>query len=199
MKKSQLKSLVGFGAIQQLNPYLELLQLPLNEQEIPDNAARAIELAVPLVNGGMQIREALQQAIQQMQSEQGVDFDHASGQQIDSGLSARNQFMGELLKADLTNSAVDFQAAWYQLLPAAIHSQAVNNDPRVDQARKSAMEMVTGGQRGSGFFTTTLEIAKQSSLLTLSPSSMLMLSASPLNDQPEEKSNPASEDNQQPT
>lgn len=199
MKKSQLKSLVGFGTIQQLNPYLELLQIPLNEQEIPDNAARAIELAVPLVNSGMDIRAALQQSIQQIQNEQGMDFNHASGQQINSGLSARNQFMGELLKADLTSSAVDFQSAWYQLLPAAIHSQAVNNDPRVNQARQAAMDMVTGGQSGSGFFTTTLEIANQSSLLTLSQPSTLMLSGSPLTEQPAEKSNPLSEGSQQPT
>lgn len=197
MKKNQLKSLVGFGAIQQLNPYLEILQIPVNEQEIPDNAARAIELAVPLVNGGMSIRDALQQAVEQIHSEQGVDFGHASEQQINSGLSARNQFMGELLKADLTNSAVDFQSAWYQFFPAAIHSNAVNHDPRVEQARKSAMEMVSGGQKGSGFFTQTIGIVKQSNLLNLSSNNTLMLSGNQSSDQPEEKLNPSSGDSQQ--
>lgn len=199
MKKSQLKSLVGFGAIQQLNPYLELLQIPLNEQEIPDNAARAIELAVPLVNSGMQIREALQQAIQQMQSEQGMDFDHASEQQINSGLSARNQFMGQLLQADLLSSGVDSMTAFYTLYPAVIHSEAVQQDPRVQKARQTAMEIVTGSQKNSGFFTKTLEIVAQSNLLTLSQPSTLMLSASPSTNQPEEKLNQSSEDNQQPT
>ena len=197
MKKSQLKSLVGFGTIQQLNPYLEMFQIPVTEQEIPDQVAKAIEIAVPLVNGGASIRSALEQAIAKIQSEQGMDFNHASEEQINSGLSARNQFMGELLKADLQSSGADWMAAFYTLFPAVIHSEAVQVDPRVEQARKSAMDMVTGGQRKSDFFTQTLQIATQGNLLSFSQPSTLMLSASPLTDQPGGKSNQSSEDNQQ--
>lgn len=198
VKKNELKNELGLGTIRQLDPYLSLLGVNVNSSEIDERFADVIRIAHPLVANGMSIQDAVNQAIDQINKAAGSagNYEETSNRQIDSGLTARNQHMAEMLQQDVLQNATTYQQHYWRMLPIAIHSGAVQNSQSVADARQFAIDAVTGGPSRVDFFSTMVDTMTASNLLTPSPKATLSLCGSTSNETPEEKSSFSSQDNQ---
>jgi hypothetical protein len=196
VKKSELKNELGLSTIRQLDPYLSLLGVNVNSSEIDERFANVIRIAYPLATNGMSIEDAVNQAINQINKAAGSagNYEETSNRQVNDGLTARNQHMAAMLQQDVLESATTYQRHFWQFLPIAIHSAAVQNS--VADARQFAIDAVTGGPSRVDFFSTMVDTMTASNLLMPSPQVTLSLCASASNETPDEKFNPSSQDNQ---
>lgn len=185
--KKQLKQEIGATSVAEVTTILQVANRPFSAQEIADEDAEFVRQAYKLIKQGMTVV----QAVQHISGKKNLKNDKATegvhnqvNEQVSAGVSSKDEVLSNMLIDDVRKKAIQYNAAFFTLLPAAINSAEVLESDAVQNAIAYTNGAIGAAETGefnlgdNDFLMTAVRTASSKNLLPPTPRNVRLLSDS---------------------